>query len=179
MMKEQKDLWSMNTVVEDDSFDLNIDSEEERGFVLETKVVDDSDDFFQEFNRPSQVEKKKTKQERLHEYKKINTKLPSMLHRMLKTYCSQQDLKKNDVFKEALTVFMKKHKEDEIVIKEQVNGALIDVNVESTQKKAYNFEVEKEFFKEIKTYASMRDLKMIVFYEQAIIEYLHEKRFSF
>lgn len=180
MNKNQEEIWEIHTEVEDNSFELHMESMEEKdNFFLETDIGEDTEDFFQEFNKPSQIEKKKTKQERLHEYKKINTKLPPLLHRMLKTYCSQKDLKKNDVFKEALTIFMKKNKKDSFDLLNEVNGTTVEVGMESTNKKAYNFEVDKDFFREIKTYASTRDLKMIVFYEQAIIKYLNEKKFTF
>ncbi|MFP3728078.1 hypothetical protein U8V72_23075 [Priestia filamentosa] len=179
MSKKQDnlDVWSMDTVIEDDSYELDTPSVNENNFFLETKVEEGDEDFFQEFNKPSQVEKKKTKQERIKEYKKINTKLPPLLHRMLKTYCGQHDLKKNDVFKEALARFMKKNTKETFKTKDVVNGQQIDI--ESKDKKPYNFEVGIDFFKEIKTYASSRDIKMIVLYEQAIIKYLNDKKFSF
>ena len=177
MSKEQKNLWSMDTFIDDSSYELDTTIEKEDNFFLETNVGEDVEDFFQEFNKPSQVEKKKTKQERLNEYKKINTKLPPLLHRMLKTYCGQNDYKKNDVFKDALTTFMKKNKKETFKELNEVNGT--EIPLDSKEKKPYNFEVGIDFFKEIKTYANSRDLKMIVFYEQAIIKYLNDKNFSF
>ncbi len=61
MSEEQKDLWSMDTFFDDSSYELDTELNKEDNFFLETNVGEDAEDFFQEFNKPSQVEKKKTK----------------------------------------------------------------------------------------------------------------------
>lgn len=182
---KREDSFSMDVHL-DNEFDLEVDitppepksAPSDNIFKLDNSVSDDTDDFFREFNQPTQTPKKVTKQEILHEFHKINTKMNPQLHKMLKIFCSQRDIKKNDAFNEALKNYMAKNELKQIVFSKEVNGVDIELDLNNNLKKPYNFEVRKKFFKDVKTFSINKDLKLVDLYEQAIIDYLHTERYT-
>lgn len=181
MSKHNEELLPLNTHFdeEEDFFNSNELEIKNDTFKLDTSVADETDEFFHEFNKPNTYKRKQTKQDILHEFKKINTKMNPQLHKMLKIYCSQNDFKKNDVFKKSLETYIEKNRTKTLIFSNEVNGTNIDIELPLNLKKSYNFELKKNFFKEVKTFSSLKEVKLMEIYEQAIIDYLHTKRFKF
>lgn len=156
----------------------NKKQKEEAVFQMDNSVPEDTDDFFHEFNKPTQGTKRITKQELLHEFQKINTKMNPELHKTLKVYCSMNEITKNEAFATALTEFKEKNESKPIVFANEVNGMHFELGMANNLRNSVNFEVGKKLFKAIKQFSIMNDLKLVDLYELAIIEYLHSKRFN-
>lgn len=133
-------------------------------FNIESPNVDSSqEDYFHNINKPSK------KKKNLADFKKINTKMSTNLHRELKVYCGKNDVKKNAIFKETLILYM-----TNISINE-ADGVYDSKSVEEKVKKdRFNFEIPLNLFKEVKAFAFARGYQLATFYEEAIRYYLKQ-----
>ncbi|QOY34717.1 hypothetical protein AWH56_018590 [Anaerobacillus isosaccharinicus] len=126
-------------------------------FSFETSAIDNyQEEYLDNFTNPTKPRKN------LADYRKVNTKFDVKLHRILKTYCAENDLKKNSIFMEALEQFSEKFTKNNVI------------SYNFGEKKQFNFELPNDFFRKIKVLAVKNEIMLADIYEYAIIYYLEE-----
>lgn len=139
-----------------DVFKLQL-KENEDIFSIETTGIDSyQEDYLDNFTNPTKPRKN------LADFRKVNTKFDVELHRILKTFCAENDFKKNIVFKEALERYCEEFPKDNLI------------TYNFGEKKQFNFELPNEFFRKIKVLSAKHDIMLADIYEYAIIHYLEE-----
>lgn len=83
-MVNNKDVLKINFDENEDIFTMDLNKD-----VYQEEYLDN-------FTNPTKPRKN------LAEYRKVNTKIDIELHRLLKTYCAENDLKKNEVFRKSV-----------------------------------------------------------------------------